>query len=205
MLSTNGNSDSSHDNEIVIKVENLSKKFSRSLKWSIIYGLIDVTRNIFGFSSKSHKLRKREFWALDNISFEVRNGERLGIVGPNGSGKTTLLTLLNGIYMPDKGKISIKGSVGALIALGAGFHPMLTGRENVRMGAAIIGMSNAEIEQKFDDIVKFADLADFIDVPVKFYSTGMFARLGFSVAVHLDRPVGPEARPGVVHPLPLHL
>jgi lipopolysaccharide transport system ATP-binding protein len=134
-------------------------------------------------------LRKDEFWALNDISFEVKKGETLGIIGPNGSGKTTLLKLLNGIFWPDIGKITVKGKVGALIELGAGFHPLLTGRENVYINAAILGMTKKEVDKKFDEIIEFADIGDFIDTPVKFYSSGMFIRLGFAVAVHSETDI----------------
>ncbi|GAH76747.1 unnamed protein product, partial [marine sediment metagenome] len=110
----------------------------------------------------------------------------LEIKKPFGSGKTTLLKLLNGIFWPDKGKISVKGRVGALIQVGAGFHPLLTGRENVYINAAILGMTKKEVDEKFDSIVEFADIGDFIDAPVKYYSSGMFVRLGFAVAVHCE-------------------
>ena len=172
------------DDEVAIKVEYVSKKYCKSLKRSMLYGIKDIGRNILGMSSYSENLRKDEFWALNDISFEVKKGETLGIIGPNGSGKTTLLKLLNGIFWPDKGKITIKGKVGALIEVGAGFHPLLTGRENIYINAAILGMTKKEVDEKFDDIIEFADIGDFIDAPVKFYSSGMFVRLGFAVAVH---------------------
>jgi len=152
----------------------------------MLYGMMDIGRNVFGMSSRPDKLRKGEFWAVDNLSFELNKGETFGIIGPNGSGKTTLLKMLNGIFWPDKGKISIRGKVGALIAVGAGFHPMLTGRENISINAAIIGMTKRELERKFDDIVEFAEIGDFLDSPVKFYSSGMYVRLGFAVAVHCE-------------------
>jgi lipopolysaccharide transport system ATP-binding protein len=174
------------DKDFAIKVENVSKKYSKSLKRSMLYGIKDIARNTFGLSSHSDKLRKNEFWALDNISFEVKKGETLGIIGPNGSGKTTLLKLLNGIFWPDIGKITIKGKVGALIEVGAGFHPLLTGRENIYINAAILGMTKEETDKKFDAIVEFADIGDFLDVPVKHYSSGMFVRLGFAVAAHCE-------------------
>lgn len=174
------------NNNISIKVENISKKYCKSLKRSMLYGIKDIARNTIGLSSYSDKLRKNEFWALDDISFKIKKGETLGIIGPNGSGKTTLLKLLNGIFWPDKGKITIAGKVGALIEVGAGFHPLLTGRENIYINAAILGMTKKEVDKKFDDIIEFADIGDFLDVPVKHYSSGMFVRLGFAVAIHCE-------------------
>jgi len=171
---------------VAIKVNRVSKKYCKSLKRSMLYGVKDIARNTIGLSSHSDKLRKNEFWALDDISFEVKKGETLGIIGPNGSGKTTMLKMLNGIFWPDKGKISIKGKVGALIEVGAGFHPLLTGRENIYINAAILGMTKEETDEKFDAIIEFADIGDFLDVPVKHYSSGMFVRLGFAVAVHCE-------------------
>lgn len=172
------------DDDIAIKIENVSKKFSRSLKRSMLYGVKDIGRNALGIGSNPDTLRKSEFWAVDDVSFEVKKGEVIGLIGPNGSGKTTLLKMLNGIFWPDKGEIAVNGRVGALIAVGAGFHPMLTGRENIFINAAIMGMTKEEVDEKFDDIVEFADIGDFLDTPVKFYSSGMFVRLGFAVAVH---------------------
>ncbi|MBU1087436.1 MAG: ABC transporter ATP-binding protein [Candidatus Omnitrophica bacterium] len=170
--------------DLAIKVEHVSKKYCKSLKRSMMHGITDIARNSLGFSSHSGVLRKEEFWALNDISFELKRGETLGIIGPNGSGKTTLLKMLNGIFWPDKGKITVCGRVGALIQVGAGFHPMLTGRENIYLNAAILGMSKNEVDKKFDSIIDFANIGDFIDSPVKFYSSGMFVRLGFAVAVH---------------------
>jgi ABC-type polysaccharide/polyol phosphate transport system ATPase subunit len=174
------------DNDVTVNVENISKKYCKSLKKSMYYGVKDIGRNMFGLSSHSECLRKSEFWAVDNVSFELKKGETLGFLGPNGSGKTTILKMLNGIFWPDKGKITEKGRVGALIEVGAGFHPLLTGRENIYINAAILGMTKKQVDEKFDDIVEFADIGDFIDVPVKSYSSGMFVRLGFAVAVHCE-------------------
>lgn len=173
-------------NDIVIRAEGISKKFCRSLKHVMFYGVQDIARNTFGMSSNSEMLRNGEFWAVNDISFEVKKGEALGIIGANGSGKSTLLKLLNGIFMPDKGRIEIKGRVGALIEVGAGFHPMLTGRENIYVNGSILGMSKKEIDRKFDEIVDFAGIGDFLDAPVKHYSSGMYVRLGFAVAVHCE-------------------
>src|SRR3990170_2258915 len=174
------------DEDIAIKVEHVSKKYCKSLKNSMLYGVNDIARNSLGFSSHSERLRNGEFWAVDDVSFELKKGETLGIIGPNGAGKTTLLKMLNGIFWPDKGKITVRGRVGALIEVGAGFHPLLTGKENVYVNAAILGMTKKEVDKKFNDIVEFAGIGDFINVPVKFYSSGMFVRLGFAVAVHCE-------------------
>ncbi len=172
--------------DIAIRVSGVSKKFSRNLRSLMKYGLYDISKSILGLSVDSARLRKNEFWAVDNVSFEVERGQALGIIGHNGSGKSTILKMLNGIYMPDIGKIEIRNRVGALIEVGAGFHPMLTGRENIYVNGAILGMTKKEIDRKFDDIVDFADIGDFIDSPVKNYSSGMFVRLGFSVAAHSE-------------------
>lgn len=172
--------------EVPVKADGISKKFSLNLMSSIKYGIQDIALNIFGLSSNSWRLREGEFWAVDNVSFKVHEGETLGIIGPNGSGKSTILKMLNGIFMPDKGEINIKGRVGALIEIGAGFHPMLTGRDNIYVNGAILGMRKKEIDEKYDEIVGFADIGEFIDSPVKYYSSGMYVRLGFSIAAHME-------------------
>ena len=170
----------------LVSAETVSKKFCKSLRSSMIYGLSDIARNLVGKSSRSGELRKNEFWAVDDISFELKRGETLGIIGPNGSGKSTLLKILNGIFWPDKGKVTLKGRTAALIEVGAGFHPMLTGKENIYVNGAILGMSKEEVDKKFNAIVEFADIGEFLDTPVKHYSSGMFVRLGFAIAVHCD-------------------
>ncbi|NQT22388.1 MAG: ATP-binding cassette domain-containing protein [Candidatus Omnitrophica bacterium] len=174
------------DERLAIKVQSISKKYCKTLKRSMIYGLIDIGRNVLGLSSHSDRLRKGDFWALDDISFELRKGEALGVIGSNGAGKSTLLKLLNGIFWPDKGKIQIRGRVSALIEVGAGLNPLLTGRENIYVNGAILGMNKKEVDRKFDSIVEFADIGDFLDAPVKHYSSGMVVRLGFAVAVHCE-------------------
>jgi ABC-type polysaccharide/polyol phosphate transport system ATPase subunit len=129
------------------------------------------------------------FLALDDVSFTVEQGESIGLMGLNGSGKSTLLKLINGVMKPDGGEVLTRGRIAGLIATGAGFHPQLTGRENVLLNAAILGMSEAETGRKFDKIVEFADIGRFLDTPVGHYSSGMFSRLGFAVAVHTDSDI----------------
>jgi len=148
------------------------------------YGCLDILQSSFGVLADSTSLRPDEFWAIEGAHFELKRGESIGIIGPNGSGKTTLLKMLNGIFMPDRGRIEVHGKMGALIQVGAGFHPMLSGRENIYINGAILGMTTKEIDEKFDSIVDFADIGDFLESPVKFYSSGMYVRLGFAIAVH---------------------
>ena len=176
-------------NEIVLSAKKVSKKFCKKLRRSMAYGLTDLTKNLFGIKPDSSGLRKEEFWALNEIDFELRRGEVLGLIGVNGSGKTTLLRLLSGIFPPDKGEIMIKGRVGALIALGAGFHPYFSGRENIYLNGAILGISRGELDAQFDKIVEFSEIGDFIDAPVATYSSGMRVRLGFSVAIAMKPDV----------------
>lgn len=135
------------------------------------------------------ELRPDEFWAVKDVSFELKRGECLGLIGRNGAGKTTLLRMLNGLIKPDAGRIEMRGRVGALIALGAGFNPILTGRENIYVNAAVLGLSKQEIDAKFEEIVEFAELGEFIDAPVQNYSSGMTVRLGFAVSTTLDPDV----------------
>jgi lipopolysaccharide transport system ATP-binding protein len=168
----------------LIKVESVSKKFCRNLKRSIFYGAIDILKCMLNIPCDTERLRKTEFWSLDNISFELKQGEILGLIGFNGSGKSTMLRIINGIFPPDKGKVTINGRIGALIAVGAGFHPHMTGRENIYLNGTILGMTKSEIKEKFDSIVDFSEIGDFLDAPVSTYSSGMFVRLGFSIAIH---------------------
>lgn len=140
-------------------------------------------------SSDNRPDKSEEFWALKDVSFKAHQSEVVGIIGPNGAGKTTILSLLAGIISPTSGEIGIRGRVGALIQLGAGFHPDLTGRENVFLNGSILGLRRSEIEALYDDIVEFSGLEDFMDTPVKRYSSGMYVRLGFATAVHIDPDV----------------
>jgi len=170
--------------DVLIRAEGVSKKFSFKLKTSMKYGIIDIARDFIGIPSRSDTLRPNEFWSVQDVSFEVRRGECLGLIGPNGAGKSTLLKMLNGIIIPDKGHIEINGRAGALIEVGAGFHPLLTGQENIYINGSIMGLRKKEIDHKFDSIVEFAELSDFIDTPVSYYSSGMYVRLGFAIAAH---------------------
>jgi len=172
--------------DAVVHASGISKKFCRSLRRAVSYGMIDIGRNAFGLSARSELLRPGEFWAVDDVTLELRRGEVLGIVGVNGSGKSTILKMLNGLIMPDRGRIEVSGRVSALIEVGAGFHPMLTGRENIYINGAILGIPRREIDRQFDSIVEFSGVGDAIDTPLKFYSSGMYVRLGFAVAAHLE-------------------
>ncbi len=170
--------------EYVIEVKNVSKKFCKNIKRLMIYGLTDVVKGVFNLQSHAERLRRDEFWALRNISFNVSKGEAVGLVGLNGSGKSSLLKLINGIFLPDVGEIIVQGKTGALIEAGVGFHPSLTGRENIYLNGTILGMNKKEIDRRFNDIVNFAEIKEFLDTPIKNYSSGMVVRLGFSIAVH---------------------
>lgn len=174
--------------EVLVKVEGLSKKFCKDLKTSLWYGVKDLLSGVRG-SSDERNLRPKEFWAVKDISFELRRGECLGLIGHNGAGKSTLLKILNGLINPDAGKVTIKGRVGALIELGAGFNPILSGRENIYNNGAILGFSRKEIDSKLEDIIAFAELEEFIDMPVQHYSSGMKVRLGFAVAAQMEPDV----------------
>jgi lipopolysaccharide transport system ATP-binding protein len=176
-------------NDTVIRVENLGKQYQLGTKaeGGAAYKTIreDLGRSVQQlFKRKHHEID--EFWALENVSFEVHQGDVLGIIGRNGAGKSTLLKILSRITEPTIGKIHIKGRVASLLEVGTGFHHELTGRENIFLNGAILGMSRAEIKRKFDEIVAFAEIERFLDTPVKRYSSGMYVRLAFAVAAHLE-------------------
>jgi ABC-type polysaccharide/polyol phosphate transport system ATPase subunit len=174
----------------VIRVQGVSKKFCRSVKRGMLYSAIDVFRDTLGIRANSDQLRRDEFWSLQDVSFEIRRGECVGLIGCNGAGKSTMLKLLNGIIRPDNGSIQVTGRAGALIEVGAGFHPLLSGRENIYINGAILGMSAGAITEKIDAIVEFSGLDPAVlDAPVKTYSSGMYVRLGFAVAVHAEPDV----------------
>ena len=174
--------------DILVKAEGVSKKFCRNLRRSLRYGLQDIGAALIG-RARRPTLRKEEFWAVDDVSFELRRGECLGLIGHNGSGKSTLLKMLNGLIKPDKGRITMRGRVGALIELGTGFNPILTGRDNIYNNGAVLGFTKKEIDAKFDSIVEFSEIGEFLDTPVQNYSSGMKVRLGFAVAAHLDSDI----------------
>ncbi len=163
-----------------IRFEHVSKKFTLHRERARSFQELALS-----LLQRNHRSWE-EFWALRDVSFEIAPGETVGIIGPNGAGKSTVLKLISRIIEPTSGRIEVRGRVGALLELGAGFHPDLTGRENIYLNGSILGLSRAEIHRKLDDIIGFAELERFIDVPVKHYSSGMYVRLGFSVAVHTD-------------------
>jgi ABC-type polysaccharide/polyol phosphate transport system ATPase subunit len=166
------------------------KKFHRGEIHDSLRDLIPAAmRRITGRAASSRELQEGDFWAVRDLSFEVGPGQTLGIIGPNGSGKSTTLKLLTRIYEPSRGHCAIRGRVGTLIEISAGFHGDLTGRENVFLQGAIMGMRASDITRRFDEIVEFAGISEFIDTPVKRYSSGMNARLGFSIAAHLEPDV----------------
>jgi len=175
-------------NDPVIVFDRVWKKFERGEVHTSLRDLIpSVARRLFVRRKPPvEDLRQQEFWAVRDVSFAVERGRAIGIIGPNGAGKSTTLKLLTRILRPTRGRCAIRGRVGALIEVAAGFHPDLTGRENVFLQGAIMGMARAEVKRKLDAIVDFSGLHDFIDTPVKRYSSGMNARLGFSIAANLD-------------------
>lgn len=174
----------------VITVEHLSKsyilKHQSEDRYSTLSGAVSKTaRSIFSKGSLPEKSTS-EFWALNDVSFEIGKGERIGIIGRNGAGKSTLLKVLSRIVTPTKGRITIEGRVASLLEVGTGFHPELSGRENIFLNGSILGMTKAEIAAKFDEIVAFSEVEKFLDTPVKRYSSGMYVRLAFAVAAHLE-------------------
>jgi len=179
----------------ILKVENLGKKYylrhQQSGRYTALRDVLAGSVRSFGRrllpgNSPAPKLRREEFWALKDVSFEVNRGEAIGIIGRNGAGKSTLLKVLSRITKPTTGRVAIKGRVASLLEVGTGFHPELTGRENIYLNGAILGMTRADIRRKFDEIVDFAEVEKFLDTPVKRYSSGMYVRLAFAVAAHLE-------------------
>ncbi len=184
----------------VIKIENLGKKYMlrhehqerryTALRDVIMNSVKEAGRRLFKRGAVKNKdSTVEEFWALKNVSFDICQGDRIGIIGRNGAGKTTLLKILSRITEPSKGRVSSKGRVASLLEVGTGFHPELTGSENIYLNGAILGMSRVEIKKKFDEIVAFAEVERFLDTPVKRYSSGMYVRLAFAVAAHLESEI----------------
>jgi lipopolysaccharide transport system ATP-binding protein len=188
-------------NDVVIKVENLWKQYRygtishatlrKDLQswWARMWGKEDPNLPLgFNFSPFTDNVSQGDdrFWALQDINFEVKQGDVLGIIGRNGAGKSTLLKIMSRVTTPTRGQIKLKGRIASLLDVGTGFHPELTGRENIFLNGAILGMSKAEIKKKFDEIVAFAEIERFINTPVKRYSSGMYVRLAFAVAAHLE-------------------
>ena len=179
----------------IIEIKNISKVYSINQPNEYYMALRDVLMNIFRspfsfIKSRTKKLigyeKKDVFWALKNVSINIQEGEIVGLIGPNGAGKSTLLKILNRITDPTSGEVIIRGKISSLLEVGTGFHPELTGRENIFFSGAILGMKRKEIIAKFDNIVKFAEMEKFLDIPVKRYSSGMHVRLAFSVAAHME-------------------
>jgi lipopolysaccharide transport system ATP-binding protein len=176
-------------NDVVIRAESISKRYriSHQVKQTTLCETLpDLARRALQRLRGEATRTREDFWALKDINFEIKRGEVVGIIGRNGAGKSTLLKILSRITAPTTGRITLKGRVASLLEVGTGFHPELTGRDNIYLNGAILGMSRAEIRQKFDEIVAFAEVERFIDTPVKRYSSGMYVRLAFSVAAHLE-------------------
>lgn len=176
-------------NNPVIAAEGLSKKFCRALRRSLAYGFQDILTELAGRNRTGTVLRSGEFWALKDVGLTLFPAQTLGVIGPNGAGKSTLLRILNGLIKPDAGTVTVRGRIAPLIAVGAGFNPLLSGRENVFLQLALLGIARREITQKLPSILEFADIGDAIDSPTRGYSTGMLARLGFACAAHSDPSV----------------
>jgi len=179
--------------DTVIRVENLSKRYvlghRRNRHDGLRHRMEDLLRNPFGWlrgRMRKRRAERGEFWALKDVSFEVKHGEVLGVIGRNGAGKSTLLKILSRITEPTAGRVRLKGRVASLLEVGTGFHPELTGRENIYLNGAILGMRKMEIRNKFEEIVAFSEVEKFLDTPVKRYSSGMYVRLAFAVAAHLE-------------------
>src|SRR5580658_995361 len=175
--------------DIALRMEHIYKKFRKGETYNSLRDFLPAMTGKMFRGGDLDATHKREFWALEDISFEVRRGEALGIIGRNGAGKSTALKILSRIMKPTKGRMIVNGRLSALIEVSAGFHQDLTGRENIFLNGTILGMTKREIQSKLDQIIAFSGIEEFIDTPVKRYSSGMFARLGFSVAAHVDPEV----------------
>ena len=169
----------------MIKLENVGMKFNLGIEKNNSFK--ETFIRFFQFKSKKNKKKKNDyFWALKDVSFEVKKGEVVGLIGSNGAGKSTLLKVVSGVMKPTEGKVTVSGVISPMIELGAGFDPELTARENIYLNGAILGYSKKFLDEKFDDIVEFSELKDFLDVPVRNFSSGMTAKLAFSIATVVD-------------------
>jgi ABC-type polysaccharide/polyol phosphate transport system ATPase subunit len=173
----------------VVSVSHVSKKYARSMRRSLWYGLADIAGELVPRARSHATLRRGEFWSLDDVSFDLQRGTALAIAGANGAGKSTLLKIVYGLLKPDRGSVSVRGNVQAMIELGTGLNPLLTGRENIRAGAALHGFDRRAAGQLLERVSDFAELGDFLDIPFQSYSTGMKARLSFALTFHLDPDV----------------
>lgn len=171
--------------EPVLTVTDLWKKFAPGAKRALAYGVRDMGAELLPFRDRTQGLREGEFWALRAIEFQLARGEALAVVGHNGAGKSTLLKLLYGLLKPDRGEVRVRGRAEAIIELGTGFHPLLTGRENIELGAELHGLAPAEKRRLIDQVVEFADIGEFVDAPMQTYSSGMKTRLSFALSAHL--------------------
>lgn len=178
---------STESSDVILDASHVWKIYCRNLKRAMMYGVRDLGRELVGRGRDRthHDLRPGEFFAVRDADFQVRKGECVAMIGPNGAGKSTMLKMINGLIKPDSGSIAIRGQIGALIELGTGFNPILSGRENIYINAAVLGLKKQAVDQIFDEIVEFAELGHVIDDPIKTYSSGMRVRLGFSIAANL--------------------
>lgn len=174
---------------VFIQAQDISKKYCLDLKTSLKHGISDLVDEILMTNGNRNNLRDNEFWALNDVSFKVNKGDCIGLIGRNGAGKSSLLKLISGLIKPDAGKVEINGTIGALIDLNIGFLPVLTGRENIYLKSAILGIPRRVVDKKLDEIVNFSGVEKFIDMPVKSYSSGMKLRLGFSIAMQMRTDV----------------
>ena len=172
------------EKHVVLALENVSKRFCRDLKRSLFYGVKDIASELIGRAQPADRLRESEFWATRDINFELRSGDAMGIVGINGCGKTTLMRIIAGLIKPTTGRVIVRGRLAPLLALGAGFNPVLTGRENIIANMSVLGLTYEEIMERYDSVVEFSEIGYAIDAPVQTYSSGMVARLGFACAIN---------------------
>ena len=175
--------------QAILSVAHVSKKYAQQLRRSLWYGARDIARELVPFGSNESPLRPGEFWALDDVSFELERGSSLAVVGGNGAGKSTLLKILYGLLKPDRGEVRVRGRMEALLELGTGFNPLLSGRENVGVGAALHGFDGRQTSALLERVIDFAELGEFIDAPLQAYSTGMKTRLAYALSANLEPDV----------------